>query len=837
MSAEAPLPDSERILVLAPFGRDGAVAAALLSEAGLLAVVCASLDGLARAARAGAGCVIMTREAVQTADLQPLFAMLAEQPSWSDLPIIIITEHGGGPERNPGAIRLMGALGNVTFLERPFHPWTLLSLARSALRSRRRQYEARAQLRELARRETALRDSESRLRTLAENIPVLAWTAEADGWIFWYNSRWYEYTGMTPGEMQGWGWTAVHDPRVLPTVMAGWKAALGGGQPFEMVFPLRGADGVFRPFLTRAAPVREDGRVVRWFGTCVDISAEREAEAAIRASTEKLRVLNETLEQQVAERTERLRVNEARLRTIFQTSHQAQALLDVEGTLLDANATLLGLLKLPLDAVVGLRFWDAPWFAGTPGMAAIVREAVSAAVVGDGARREIVLDLGGRRRSFDFSVRPIRDDAGRVVAILPEATDITARRQTEEALRQAQKMEAIGQLTGGIAHDFNNMLQGIGSGVDLMQKRIRAGRYQEVERYVEIARQSVARAASLTHRLLAFSRRQALAPRRVDVTELVRGMAGLIRQTVGPSVTLSVDLMEACRPVVCDPNQLENALLNLAINARDAMAPDGGELRVRTRLVTLTAADLAGWPHAVPGEYVRLSVTDTGVGMAPDVLEHAFEPFFTTKPAGQGTGLGLSQVFGFISQSNGAVRIETRRGQGTSVHLDLPSQAWPAEAPIAVEPGRARSGSCAGTTVLLVEDEADIRDMAADALRDLGCAVIEAEDATGGLGVVRRLAERGPGALDVLVADVGLPGGLNGRQLADAARGLFPDLPVLLITGYAGEALGPGVQLGPSMELLTKPFALDALAARVEAMLTAARRDAPARPAHSPVGR
>ncbi len=695
-------PGAERVLILAPLGRDSAVAAELLRDAGLEGEPCGSLDQLVAALGIGAGCAVITQEAVQTADLHPIFAWLRDQPSWSDLPLIIITERGGGPERNPGALRLMDALGNVTFLERPFRPSTLLSVVQSALRSRRRQYQARARMAELLDREKALQDSEARHRTLAENIPVLAWTADADGWVFWYNSRWFDYTGTTPEQMEGWGWQSVHDPAVLPAVLLRWRAALDSGEPLEMVYPLRGADGIYRPFLTHVAPVREAGRVVRWFGTNVDISAERRAEAAIRASEEKLRVLNETLEQQVAERTAQLR-------------------------------------------------------------------------------------------------------------------------QNEEALRQAQKMEAIGQLTGGIAHDFNNMLQGIGSGIEMMDRRIKAGRAAEAGRYVEAALQSVDRAAALTHRLLAFSRRQALAPRRVELDDLVNGMAGLIRQTVGPAITVRVELTERCWPVRCDPNQLENALLNLAINARDAMGPGGGDLLVSTAHVVLGPHHLHGWAEAEPGDHVRLSVTDTGCGMPPAVLAHAFEPFFTTKPAGQGTGLGLSQVFGFISQSKGLVQIESEVGRGTAVHLCLPRLREAGEAVAIPSSAPRMTGCCHGSTVLLVEDEPDIRDLAAEALRDLGCQVISATNGSDGLSVLRDLSGSEGRGVDVLVADIGLPGELNGRQLADAAHELAPALPVLLITGYAGEALGPGVQVTQRMELLSKPFALNVLAARVEAMLSAGK--------------
>ena len=412
--------------------------------------------------------------------------------------------------------------------------------------------------------------------------------------------------------------------------------------------------------------------------------------------------------------------------------------------------------------------------------------------------------------------RALRDANALLEQRIAEA--LAARDRVEDALRQSQKMEAVGQLTGGIAHDFNNMLQGISSAVELMQRRIDTGRAAEASSYVAAAQAGIARAAALTHRLLAFSRRQALAPRRVDVASLVHGIAAMIRQTAGPAIAVEMHLAEPCWPVECDQNQLENALLNLAINARDAMLPEGGVLVVESAQETVSQPlpsnpATAGQPDAAAGDYVRLTVRDTGSGMPPDVLAHAFEPFFTTKPAGQGTGLGLSQVYGFVTQSNGFVRLDSAAGHGTSVHLYLPRHAGPQhhESP-APQKTTIAAPRCA--TVLLVEDEAPIRACLGDALADLGCRVIVAEDGPSGLNALRKITAE----LDLLVADVGLPGGLNGRQLADAARALRPDLPVLLITGYAGEAIRVGA-LPDGMEVLAKPFTLQGLKERLAAML------------------
>ncbi len=446
---------------------------------------------------------------------------------------------------------------------------------------------------------------------------------------------------------------------------------------------------------------------------------------------------------------------------------------------------------------------------------------------------------------LDFVYQPIRNPAGDITGILVDGVDTTertlaeialrdlndtleqrvaaeiaARSETEAALRQAQKMEAIGQLTGGIAHDFNNMLQGVASGIELAGRRIAAGQPDKAPPLLDAARDAADRAAALTRRLLAFGRRQALDSRTIVADELIQGIAGLIRQTVGPAIMVELVPQDGSWPVCCDPNQLENALLNLAINARDAMLPDGGRLRIETAHVTLTATDTSDWEAAGPGDYVRITVADTGVGMTPAVLARAFEPFFTTKADGRGTGLGLSQIYGFMRQSGGVLRLESEVGLGTSVHLHLPRHA--------AEPGTgkasANEGPAAafvGGTVLLVEDEPVIRELMANALRELGYIVLEAANGLDGLAALQRALD-GTG-VDLLVADVGLPGGLNGRQLADTARALAPSLPVLLITGYAGDAIDGASRLGSGMEVLGKPFELKLLAERVQALIARGR--------------
>jgi signal transduction histidine kinase/CheY-like chemotaxis protein len=382
---------------------------------------------------------------------------------------------------------------------------------------------------------------------------------------------------------------------------------------------------------------------------------------------------------------------------------------------------------------------------------------------------------------------------------------------SQERLFQSQKMEVVGQLTGGIAHDFNNLLQVIVSGLTLMERRVEQGRTAEAGNYIPAMRQAAESAAALTNRLLAFSRRQALCPRAIEPAQLIGDMEELVRRTIGPFVALSFDARSR-RRIFCDGNQLEAVLLNLAINARDAM-PEGGALTLATVDRRLAAADVADQEGVAPGDYVEFTVADTGQGMTADVLARAFEPFFTTKPAGRGTGLGLSQVYGFVRQSGGFVRIESAPGTGTTVRVFLPVDERPAD-----EPPRPRDAKPGGADararghVLVVEDQDAVRAQIVGVLREIGCVVAEASDGAEGL----RALQTGP-APDLLITDVGLPG-LNGRQLADAALAIKPDLPVLLITGFAGNALSD-LELPPGMEILRKPFPLDELAARVRAIL------------------
>lgn len=404
------------------------------------------------------------------------------------------------------------------------------------------------------------------------------------------------------------------------------------------------------------------------------------------------------------------------------------------------------------------------------------------------------------------------------------ADALAQRELAESALRQAQKMEAVGQLTGGLAHDFNNLLAGITGAFEMIARRLEQGRTADVERYLAAGLGAAHRAAALTHRLLAFSRRQTLSPRTTEANRLLVDFAELVRRTVGPQIAVEVRTNPALWAALVDANQLENALLNLCINARDAM-PDGGRLAIETDNVTLDEASATerGLP---PGDYVTITVSDTGVGIPEEDLDRVFEPFFTTKPTGRGTGLGLSMVYGFARQSDGIVRIRSRPGEGTQVRIYLPRHEGPAEVPRETgvhEP----QPELPGATVLVVDDEPTVRMMMVDALDLIGVECLEAHDGPAALAML----ERNPG-IDLLVTDVGLPGGLNGRQVADEARRRRSDLGVLFVTGYADSVILQRDTMEPGIDILTKPFTIEDLQSRVAVLLCA--RGGPGRPETGP---
>ena len=535
--------------------------------------------------------------------------------------------------------------------------------------------------------------------------------------------------------------------------------------------------------------------------------AERTRTAVERRRAEQaLRELAASLERQVEERTrERDRA--------WKNSQDLQVVLGTNGVLQAANEAWEKILGWRPEEVVGRSYLDFIHPDDHPS---------SEGALATASHRELptyenrCLHKDGTSRWISWVAAPEGDlvyASGRHVTAEKEQAD--ALRQAEEQLRQAQKMEAVGQLTGGLAHDFNNLLTGITGSLDLLNTRISQGRIKDVDRYVTAAQGAAKRAAALTHRLLAFSRRQTLDPKPTDVNRLVSGMEELVRRTVGPEVAVEVVAAGGLWTTLVDPHQLENALLNLCINARDAM-PDGGRLTIETGNKWLDAR-AARQRDLAPGQYVTLCVSDSGTGMTPEVARRAFDPFFTTKPIGSGTGLGLSMIYGFVRQSGGQARIYSEPGQGAMVCLYLPRHLGEAEN--VDRPGEPAAAPRAerGETVLVVDDEPTVRMLVAEVLEDLGYTAIEAADGAAGLKALRA-----GGRVDLLITDVGLPGGMNGRQVADAARELRPGLKVLFITGYAENAVLSHGHLDPGMHVLTKPFAMDVLASRIKDLIAGA---------------
>ena len=521
-----------------------------------------------------------------------------------------------------------------------------------------------------------------------------------------------------------------------------------------------------------------------------DVTARKRAE-------EDLRNLNDSLEAQVEART-------AERDRAWRLSQELLVVALPDGDIESVNPIWTQLLGWQPDELVG-----EPFIAFTHPDDV---EATNAAFVGV-LERPLVSPHEYRFRHKDGSYRwfawTAAFEGGKVYA---SGRHTTVERDQAEALRQSQKMEAVGQLTGGLAHDFNNLLAGISGSLELMHIRMQQGRLTDVDRYMVAAQGAAKRAAALTHRLLAFSRRQTLDPKPTDVNRLVMGMQELIQRTVGPAVCVEVVGASGLWPALVDPPQLENALLNPCINARDAM-PDGGRITVETanKWLDERASRKLDMPE---GQYLSLCVTDTGTGMPPDVVARVFEPFFTTKPIGEGTGLGLSMIYGFAQQSGGQVRIYSEVGRGTTVCIYLPRHYGD----IAGEDQDARSPALPpseeGETILIVDDEPTVRMLVTDILEDLGYTAIEAGDSAAGLKVLQSDVR-----IDLLVTDVGLPGGMNGRQMADAGRVSRPDLKVLFITGYAENAVLGNGHLAPGMAVLTKPFVVETMAARIRSMI------------------
>ncbi|HEX2940478.1 MAG TPA: ATP-binding protein [Rhodopila sp.] len=548
----------------------------------------------------------------------------------------------------------------------------------------------------------------------------------------------------------------------------------------------------------------EDDRIAGLFCACVETTGKVRAEKQLRVTAEALAQLNAELEQRVEERTrDRDR--------IWRLSTDLMLVADFHAQIHAVNPAWTHLLGWSRDELIGRDFLS---LVHPDDQEATRRETGRLA---DGI---ITIRFENRYRQKDGTYRwlswtAVPDEqfihaVGRDVQAEKEAAEVL--RNTEEQLRQAQKMEAIGQLTGGIAHDFNNLLTGISGSLELLRDRVAQGRTGDLARYIDAALRGADRAAVLTHRLLAFSRQQTLEARPVLANPLIAETEELIARTVGPSIRVETRLAPDLWLTLCDPHQLENALLNLCINARDAM-PQGGRLTIKTANGVLEDLD-AREQDLPPGQYVMITVRDTGTGMTAAVRAKAFDPFFTTKPVGMGTGLGLSMVYGFVRQSGGQVQINSAPGQGTEVTLYLPRNSGSPEASCSHPAPAEAVRPVDGRIVLVVEDEPTVRMLVTEVLENLGCGVLVASDGQAGLAILRSDAK-----VDLLISDVGLPGNMNGRQMVDAARLVRPGLRILFITGYAEQAVLDTGRLEPGMHIMTKPFALDVLADRIKNIL------------------
>ncbi len=595
---------------------------------------------------------------------------------------------------------------------------------------------------------------------------------------------------------------------MVPAEAAGWVELYGGvletGRPirFERELVATGRHLELAAFRLEPAELRQVAVIFQ------DITARKAAERALRE-------LNEGLEARVTAALAEKRL----LADIVEGTDAFVQVADLDFNWLAINEAS----ALEFERIYGVR----PRVGDN--MLALLEDqpkerASVAAVWGRALAGEDFVEIGAfgdterDRRAYEMRFRVLRDEAGRQIGAYQFVYDVTERlreqerlHEAEEALRQAQKMEAVGQLTGGIAHDFNNLLAGISGAFEMIETRLAQGRTADVERYLAAGQGAARRAAALTHRLLAFSRRQTLSPTSVVINRLLADFTELVRRTVGPAIEVETVAAGGLWRTLVDANQLENALLNLCINARDAM-PDGGRITIETgnKWLDETAARER---TLAPGQYVTVCVSDTGAGIDKAILDRVFDPFFTTKPLGQGTGLGLSMVYGFARQSNGHVRIYSEVGHGTMVCIYLPRHLGEedAAAPAASAPA---SRSDDQRTVLVIDDEPTVRMLVADAMGELGHACLEAPDGATGLRILQS-----DNNVDLLITDVGLPGGLNGRQVADAARALRPELKVLFITGYAENAVMNHGHVEHGMEVLTKPFAVGGLSARVARML------------------
>ncbi|GGX20408.1 two-component system sensor histidine kinase/response regulator [Pigmentiphaga litoralis] len=648
--------------------------------------------------------------------------------------------------------------------------------------------------------ESAVAESEAKFRTFAQAMPNQVWSADSRGALDWFNDKVYAFSGRQPGTLGGNAWwhRALH-PDDVPHALNRWQRAVETGGTFECEFRICRADGIYRWHLSRALPIRDAaGDIVRWVGSNTDIEDQKSAARALER-------LNKTLEQQVAE-------SQADRDRMWRLSTDVMLVADFEANIVAINPAWTELLGWDANALVGRSFMD------------LVHPDDRIDTLAE------VGDLSAGKRTFKFVNRYRCRDGHYVVlswTAVPDARfihavgrDITADREaadalrrTELALQQSQKMETIGKLTGGVAHDFNNLLQVISGNLQLLATDV-AGNGR-AERRLANALGGVQRGAKLASQLLAFGRRQPLEPKTIKIGRLIGGMEDMLRRSLGEAVEIETLVSGGLWNTLVDPTQVENAILNLAINARDAM--DGtGRLTLEAGNAFLDDAYARQHVEVTPGQYVMLAVTDTGCGMTPEVLAQAYEPFFSTKPEGKGTGLGLSMVYGFVKQSGGHIKIYSEPGMGTTVKLYLPRSHDVEEVGVVVETAAVEGGR---ETILVAEDDDQVRTTVVETLSELGYRVLKASDAASALAII----ESGI-SIDVLFTDVVMPGPMRSPELARRARERLPGLAVLFTSGYTENSIVHGGRLDAGVDLLSKPYTREALARKIRQVLAAEGR-------------
>jgi PAS domain S-box-containing protein len=677
--------------------------------------------------------------------------------------------------------------------------------------------QAKAELAERERTQEALRESEREYRFLAESIPQMVWTAGPDGEVDYVNARWREYTATPPEAVSNWNWREhLHSDDVDP-VTERWLRSVQSGEPYSIEMRLRRHDGEYRWFLTRAECLQDEhGRAIRWFGTATDIEESKRAEQRIKESEARYRTLLETIPQLVWNTTPQGYCEYASEQWRAYTGLPEQDILgygwrevihpeDREQVVADFGAALRSGEAYNGEFRIRSKQGDYCWFKsrGLPlrnergdilswfGTCTDITDIVRA--------REIqAADQARLEQLVEQRTRQLKESSARLLE------EVQERERAEEALRQAHKMEAIGQLTGGVAHDFNNLLQVIGANLQLLERHLVPD--EQAKRRLETAAGAVERGARLASQLLAFARRQPLEPRSTNLGRVLKEVDDLLRRALGEDIKLEMIIAGGLWNTFIDPAQVENAILNLALNARDAMS-QGGKLTVEARNAVLDSAYAAQHSEVIPGEYVMLAVSDTGCGMSQALMERIFEPFFTTKSEGRGTGLGLSQVYGFIKQSKGHIKVYSEEGHGTTIRLYLPralqAEQTEAEAPTgAIERGT--------ETILVAEDDPDVRETAVDMLSELGYRVLKAVDGQSALTVVQSGMP-----IDLLFSDVIMPGPITAPELARQAKRVQPDMAVLFTSGYTQNAIIHGGRLDPGVDLLGKPYSREQLARKI----------------------